>query len=182
MSYERFKAECEERGPECVKFYESLINKGNNPGFAAMLAQQRPCGTKGTDRAFLEGSHHYMDRMWPENRTKLLKIAKRAGISTAGKVYKGGIGHANDPMAWVSTRGDVLAACKAKGLSCTGSVNYQAPKQQPKTKALADDIRDTYVGRILATEPRTREKVKKNPKAIHEVRERVVEKHGRKKK
>ena len=42
------------------------------------------------------------------------------------------------------------------------------------------DIRDTYVGKILATEPRTRERVKKNPKAIREVRERVVEKHGKK--
>tara|TARA_R110002020_G_scaffold187527_5_gene385966 strand:+ start:990 stop:1535 length:546 start_codon:yes stop_codon:yes gene_type:complete len=181
MSYERFKAECEERGPECAEFYESLISKGNNPGFAAMLAQQSPCGTKGTDRAFLEGSHSYMDTMWPDNRTRLLETAKKAGISTQGKIYKGGIGGPSDPMAWVSTRGDVLAACKAKGLTCSGSVNYKAPEPEPKKKnPLADDIRDTYVGKILATEPRTRERVKKNPKAIREVRERVVEKHGKK--
>lgn len=176
--FDRHRRDCEQMG--CVEFFDQLIEEGNNSGFAAMLAQRRPSGTKGTDRAFLEGSHHAMDKVGSFSRDHMLKMAKKAGISTQGKVYKGGIGRPDDPMAWVSGRDDVLAACKAKGLTCSGSVNYQAPEKQPKRKVLADDIRDGFVGNILATEPRTLEKVKKNPRAINEVRERVMEKHGKK--
>ena len=175
---DRHRSECKRLG--CVEFFDQLIEEGNNSGFAAMLAQRRPSGTKGTDRAFLEGSHHAMDKVGRYSRDRMLKMAKKAGISTQGKVYKGGIGRPDDPMAWVSGRDDVLAACKAKGLTCSGSVNYKAPEKQPKRKALADDIRDGFVGNILATEPRTLEKVKKNPRAINEVRERVIERHGKK--
>ena len=174
----RHRAECERLG--CVEFFDHLIEEGNNSGFAAMLAQRRPPGSKGTDRTFLEGAHNSMDKVGAYSRDRMLKMAKKAGISTQGKVYKGGIGRPDDPMAWVSGTSDVLAACKAKGLTCTGAVNYQAPKQQAKKKDLADDIRDSYVGKILATEPKTLEKVKKNPKTINEVRERVVAKHGNK--
>jgi len=174
----RHRAECERLG--CAEFFDQLIEEGNNPGFAAMLAQRRPPGTKGTDRTFLEGSHHWADKMGKTNRKHVFEQAKKAGISTQGKVYKGGIGKPNDPMAWVSSSGDVLAACKEKGFSCEGAVNYKAPAQRPKRKALADDIRDGYVRGILAKEPKTLEKVKKNPKAIREVQERVVSKHGKK--
>jgi len=175
---DRHRAECERLG--CAEFFDQLIEDGNNSGFAAMLAQRRPPGSKGTDRAFLEGTHGWADKMWTANARDIHSMAKKAGISTQGKIYKGGLGRPNDPMAWVSSTSDVLAAAKAKGLTCSGAVNYQAPKQQPKRKALADDIRDNYVGNILAAEPKTLEKVKKNPKAINEVRERVVEKHGNK--
>lgn len=175
---DRHRAECKRLG--CVEFFDHLIEEGNNSGFAAMLAQRRPPGALGTDRAFLEGSHHWADKMWSNNAKDVHAIAKKAGISTQGKVYKGGLGRPDDHMAWVSGRDDVIAACKAKGLSSTGSVNYQAPEQKPKRIALAEDIRDGYVRGILATEPKTREKVKKNPKAIKEVQERVVAKHGKK--
>ena len=56
----RHRAECERLG--CAEFFDQLIEEGNNPGFAAMLAQRRPPGTKGTDRTFLEGSHHWADK------------------------------------------------------------------------------------------------------------------------
>ena len=51
--YIRYYKQCDDAGR--VDFYEYLINEGNNPGFAAMLAMQKPAGTKGTERAFLEG-------------------------------------------------------------------------------------------------------------------------------
>jgi len=57
--YERYRKQCEEAGR--VDFYEHLISEGNNPGFAAMLAMQQPPGSKGTERAFLQGQHHWAD-------------------------------------------------------------------------------------------------------------------------
>ena len=175
---DRHRSECERLG--CVDFYDQLIEDGNKSGFAAMLAQRRPPGALGTDRAFLEGTHSWGDKLWTQNAEGIHDTAKKAGISTQGKVYKGGLGKPNDPMAWVSGRDDVIAACKAKGLSSTGSVNYQSPPQKPKRKVLASDICDNYVRGILATEPETREKVKRKPKLINEVRERVIAKHGKK--
>ena len=180
MSYERFKTECEERGPACVEFYDSLIDKGSNPGFAAMLALQQPCGTKGTDRTFLEGSTVWADRMWKVNAKSIHDIAKKAGISTQGKMYKGGLGRPNDPMAWVSSTSDVLAAAKAKGYTVTGAVEYQAPKQQPKRRRLAADVRDDFVARKLMSDPSLAEKVRKSPKKLREVQEQIVEKHSKK--
>ena len=45
--YIRYYKQCDDAGR--VDFYEYLINEGNNPGFAAMLAMQKPAGTKGTE-------------------------------------------------------------------------------------------------------------------------------------
>ena len=179
MSLERYRAECDSLG--CVEFYDRLITEGNNPGFAAMLAQRRPPGTKGTDRSFLEGSHDWSRSMGRTNRRHIFAEAKKAGISTQGKVYKGGIGKPNDPMAWVSSASDVLAACKEKGFSCQGAVNYKAPERQIKKKRLADDLAHGYMQRELASDPSLREKVKKNPKKLIELKEKVIDKHGSKK-
>ena len=59
--YERHRAESERLG--VLDFFEDLIDKGNNPGFAAMLAQRQPPGSKGTERAFLEGMHGWADNV-----------------------------------------------------------------------------------------------------------------------
>ena len=96
-------------------------------------------------------------------------------------MYKGGIGRPNDPMAWVGNSGDVLAACKEKGLSCEGAVSYKAPERRIKKKRLADDIAHGFMQKELASDPSLRERVKKNPKKLVELKEKVVEKHGSKK-
>ena len=173
---DRHRSECKRLG--CVEFFDQLIEEGNNSGFAAMLAQRRPSGTKGTDRAFLEGSHHAMDKVGRYSRDRMLKMAKKAGISTQGKVYKGGIGRPDDPMAWVSGRDDVLAACKAKGLTCSGSVNYKAPEREPKRKKMAEDLVQGFMAKEVARDPGLREKVQKSRSKKMELREKVIEKHG----
>lgn len=178
MSYERYKKQCEKHGEYCLEFYEELIEAGNQPGFAAMLAMRQPPGTKGTERAFLEGMTSWADNMHQGNRRKIFDAAKKAGISTEGKIYKGGLGRPDDAMAWISTQDDVREVCKIKGLTCSGSVNYKAPEQAPKKKRrMAKDLQDKYVAMELQNSPSLQEKVKKNPKAIKQVREQVIEKH-----
>ena len=181
MSYERYKKECADKGQACVDFYDDLIASGNQPGFAAMLALRQPPGTKGTERAFLEGMTSWADSMHKDNRDNIFKAAKKAGISTEGKIYKGGLGKPSDPMAWISTQDDVKEVCKIKGYTCSGAVNYKAPdREPPKKKRIANDIRDRYVAQELASNPSLMEKVKKNPKRIKEVQEKVTEKHTKK--
>jgi hypothetical protein len=178
--YQKYFEDCSEVGRE--EFYEELIAKGNNPGFAAMLAMQQPPGTKGTEKAFLEGQQHWADKLSPVVAKKLFDAAKKAGISTQGKKYIGGLGKASDPMAWISTQDDVRAVLKAKGLSSTGSINYKAPDQEFKKKALADDIVEDYAAREVAKDPALAEKIKKNPKKIRELKEKIIHKHTKGKK
>jgi hypothetical protein len=119
--------------------------------------------------------------MGSTNRKHIFGEAKKAGISTQGKVYKGGLGRPNDPMAWVGSSGDVLAVCKEKGFSCEGAVDYKAPERRIKKKRLADDITHGFMQKELASDPSLRERVKKNPKKLVELKEKVIEKHGSKK-
>tara|TARA_Y100000361_G_scaffold148573_1_gene161593 strand:- start:88 stop:642 length:555 start_codon:yes stop_codon:yes gene_type:complete len=179
--YERYRKQCEEAGR--VDFYEHLISEGNNPGFAAMLAMQRPAGAKGTERAFLEGQQHWADSLSYNCAEALHRIAKESGISTQGKKYIGGIGRPNDPMAWVSTQDDVRTALKAKGLSATGGVNYKAPEREfKKRKRMADDLVHEYTAKELKKDPSLAEAVRKNPEKLKEVKEKVINKHTKGKK
>ena len=179
--YTRYYKQCDDAGR--VDFYEYLINEGNNPGFAAMLAMQKPAGTKGTERAFLEGQQHWADKISHDAADALHTMAKKAGISTQGKKYIGGIGKPDDPMAWISTQDDVRYALKEKGLSATGGVNYKAPEQEFEgRKKLADDLVEDYMAKELMTDKSLLEKVKKSPKALRNLKEKVINKHTKGKK
>jgi len=114
---------------------------------------------------------------------ELHRQAKKAGISTQGKKYIGGIGRPTDPMAWISTQDDVLTALKAKGLSAVGGVNYQAPEQEfKKSKRMADDVVHRFMSEELQKNPELAKKVKKSPKALKNLKEKVINKHSKGKK
>mgnify|MGYP003386782982 FL=1 len=176
MSHDRYRMECAEYGPDCLAFYDRLIDEGNNPGFAAMLAMRKPCGTKGTERAFLEGSHHWADKLNSDNAEYILGAAKKAGIPTAGKVYKGGLGRPDDALAWVSTIDDVKAACKKKGYSCEGAVSYKAPERQFKKKRMGEDVVQDYMAREVEKDP----SIPHSKKKMKNLRSQVIEKHSKK--
>jgi len=179
--YERYRKQCEEAGR--VDFYEHLILEGNNPGFAAMLAMQRPAGTKGTERAFLEGQQHWADKISHDCATELHRQAKNAGISTQGKKYIGGLGRPTDKMAWISSQDDVSAALKAKGLSAVGGVNYKAPEQEFKgRKKLGDDVVARYMLEEMSKDPSLAKKAEKNSKVMKQLKEKVISKHTKGKK
>jgi len=178
--YERYRKQCEEAGR--VDFYKHLISEGNNPGFAAMLAMQQPPGSKGTERAFLEGQQHWADKISHNAADALHTMAKKAGISTQGKKYIGGLGKPSDPMAWISTQDDVRSALKAKGLSSVGGVNYKAPEQEFKKRKMAPDILNKYISEELRNDKKLAEKVRKDPDKLKPLKEKIVSKHTKGKK
>ena len=91
MSYERYKKECADKGQACVEFYDDLISSGNQPGFAAMLALRQPPGTKGTERAFLEGMTSWADNMHKDNRDIYLRLRRKLALAQKEKFIKVGL-------------------------------------------------------------------------------------------
>ena len=131
------------------------------------------------DRHFSEKARYRMNTMSTANLNKMLKMARSAGVNTQGKFYVGGLGRYTDQKAWCSTADDVLAVAKERNFTVTGAVKHKGHEVAPRVgPALAPDIVQRHVKKILASEPRTREKVRKDPKKLNEVKERVIAKHA----
>ena len=166
------------------KIYCQILAKGETAEWAAMCALRQAPGSRGTERAFSEGASRQMGRMSDITRRSLLAAARRAGIATDGKCYKGGLGRPDDPAAWVSTSDDVLAVAKARNLTVDGAVRHKGVEHcgPPKRVRLATDIVDQLERDYRAEDPGLDQKVRKSPKARRELRERIVDKHGSKRK
>jgi len=170
-------------GRAAWSLYQSILAAGETREWAAMCALRQAPGSKNTDRAFSEGARRQMNGMSEVNRRKLLEVARKAGINTQGKCYKGGLGRADDPAAWVSTADDVIAVAKAKQLDVSGVVNVNAGREvAPKKVALAPDIVARLEKEYCAADPALKAKVVKSPKARRELRERIVATHGSRRK
>jgi hypothetical protein len=164
------------RGPEAVRTYENALPYGER--WAEMCALQEPPGTKGSDRAFMEGrlNQQWLDGMPKKQANNILREARAAGINPNGKVYMGGLadGRAHrDPMAWVDSTADILKVAKARNLTVEGAVTHQGQAVPPVRKVLNE--------RIVQEElPRYR---KRHPgKKDGELREMIVNKHAHPKK
>jgi hypothetical protein len=184
MQRERYADQCREAG--VLDEYNTLLELGNKPGFAAMLALQSPPGTKNTDRAFCDGQQRKMQRMSPLLRNMLQARAKEAGIDTRGKYYVGGLsgGNPKDRAAWVTTSDDVLSVCKERNYACDGVISKRRDDSRdkpPEAVALAPDIVNGIAKKMLQQDPSLRERVKNNRSAQGELREQIIEKHGRQK-
>lgn len=173
--------EIAQHSPEVQAFYRSLIGKGNSPQFALMLATRSAPRMKGGDRIFCEGQRQKMEQMSPLNRNKIEEVARRAGISIAGKYYVGGLGKPSDPDAWVSTIDDVVSVCKKKGhLNCEGAANVKAsrPAEPPKPVALAPQHVKEFRKQYVQSDPKLAEQIRKQPKKLKELDEQIVATHG----
>ena len=153
--------------------YRKMIADGQSEQFAIMCSLQQPPGTKGTERAFMQGRYNgeWLNNM-PERQAKyMLAEAKAAGINTNGRYYHSGIADKRgwtDPKAWIEDSSDVVRVAKERDLHVTGSVNYTPPEREVKRKGLAKDVVND-----LANKER-----KKNPKLSRkEAAARVKEKH-----
>lgn len=154
--------------------YKTMLADGQTERFAAMCALQIAPGTKGSDRAFMQGrcNNQQLDEMPKLSAQWMVKEAKAAGINISGKYYCGGLADKRgwkDPEAWVSSSDDVLRVAQKRRLRVQGSLNYDPGVQDPKRTLINENI----VRRELASE------LKRNPKAkAGEVRERIIEKHA----
>lgn len=127
-------------------FWLKMIADGQSERFATMAALQQPPGTRGTERAFNEGRNagEWLNAMPKRQADYIIREAKAAGISVAGKYYHSGIADKRgwcDPAAWVSGPDDVLAVAKRRRLEVKGAVNYTPPEGEPVQRVgLAKDI------------------------------------------
>ena len=131
-----------------------------------------------------ETIHNHMGKNSPLVLKEMFRAAKRAGINVAGKVHMASLGPVTDPDAWVTNTDDVRRVMKKKNLTSDpeGAVKHQGYMPDPpkrKGKYLAPDlVRETEM-QYLARDKGLAEKVKKSKKARAELRERIVQTHGK---
>jgi len=150
--------------------YKKLRKKGLAPKLAEMLAYQAPPGTKGTDRAFVDGRLTAFDDMHPVNAAKLRAQAAAAGIDINGKYYVGQLADkrgGGDPKAWVSDRHDIKKAAAIQEAEEIAEHLRPKPRLNPKS-----------------VERRVAQRIKEDPAQAlrdpHELRAEIIEKHGSK--
>lgn len=158
--------------------YEELVAKGVSPKLAEIFATAQPPGTGVTDKSFFEGrlnGHAVPDKF----KALDYALAKKAGISTSGKLYHSGIADSRgpqDPEAWVSGLDDLKRVIKKRNLTTTGIVNHKGVETPPKPDV---PLSDKIVNRIIAQETKKDPGLKSKPK--QELKEMVIAKHARKK-
>lgn len=162
----------QERGKEAIETYEAALPYGER--WAEMVALQCPPGTKGSERAFLEGrqNNQQFDSLPKRQAQYMIREAKQAGINPSGKYYCAGIADGRgwkDPAAWVSSNDDVLKVAKARRMAVSGSVNYDPGPAPPQRKLLSESIIKDEV----------RKQKRKNPSAnVNELRDKIIDKHA----
>jgi hypothetical protein len=170
--------EVKEAGRSAIDTYRESIKSGASEKFAIMCALQIAPGTKGSDRAFMEGrlNNQQLDQLPKRMASYMVKEANAAGINVSGKHYVGGIADKRcwrDPEAWVSSVDDVKRVAVKRNLHVSGAVEHEGIACPPRRVALSE--------RIIKEEV-AREK-KRNPKAkAGELREKVIERHALKRK
>jgi hypothetical protein len=164
--------EVRQRGREAIDLYTRALPHGDR--FAAMVALQAPPGTKGTDRAFMQGrlNNEQLNDM-PSRQAKYVAAeAKRAGIDISGKYYCGGVADKRgwrDPQAWVGGNDDVLRVAKARRMIVEGSVNYDPGPAPPQRKLISESIVQDEIKKAKRKDPTAK---------VGELREKVIEKHA----
>lgn len=164
--------EVKRAGAEAIATYKRALPYGEK--WAAMVAMQTPPGTKGTDRAFMEGrmNNQQLDDMPVRQAKYVAAEAKSAGINISGKHYVGGIADARgwrDPEAWVSNNDDILKVAHKRRLAVSGTVSYDPGVDAPKRKLISETIVREEVAKAK----------KLNPSAkTADLREKVIEKHA----
>lgn len=152
---------------------------------AEMFAARQPPGTRGTDRAFLQDRHNGKQfEKEPAVGDRYASAARRAGVSTAGRVYHSGLARfPGDPAAWISDTGDLRKRCETMGKSCTGIIEYQAPQQPPPpSKALGEDIVQRLMTETILADPDTAVRLNNGKQTMRDLRDEVIEKHSFKRK
>ena len=160
--------------------YDWLIDEGNTPNMAAMLASQKPPGSWNTDADFNRRENGRMTAMADDNLEAITKIARRSGINTHGKTYNGQLGKYDDPAAWVSGTGDVRSSAIAKQLDIDGMVKVHGYRGKKKKTRLAKDIVAALEQKARFTDAKLDEKCRKSDNARRDLRNKLIDKHSQK--
>ena len=161
------------------RFAELVRKNDGNLRAALMFLTRRAPGSPSCDREFNRKARERMNATPWKYMRSIVKIAQNAGIDTNNKFYCGGLGKYNDPDAWVSTNDDVLRVARKKNLKVRGTVNYTPGSPRTRRfKLIAEDILQDKIRRSCEADPALAEKVAKSPKALAELREKLIEKHA----
>lgn len=160
--------------------YDHLIEKGQSPNMAAMLASMKAPGSWNTGKDFSKRENDRMRALDDGQREDIASLAKKSGISTHGKTYNGQLGGYTDPMAWVSDTSDVKKAAIAKEMDIDGMVKVNAYRGPRKKTRLAKDIVDRLEGDARRKDSKLDESCKKSDNARRELRDRLIIKHSKK--
>lgn len=168
--------EVSDLGPEAVASYTRALPYGER--WAVMVATQTPPGTRGTDRAFMEGRYNdqWLDDMPRRQAERMLRDARAVGINPTGKTYVGGLADKRahqDPEAWVDSTSDVLRVARKRNLTVEGIVNHKGTYIPRETPALSE--------RIIREDMRHYRKLHPG-KSKGELREMIISKHALKRK
>ena len=164
--------EVKRAGEEAIATYKRALPYGEK--WATMVAMQTPPGTKGTDRAFMEGrmNNQQLDDMPVRQAQYVAAEAKSAGINISGKHYVGGLADKRgwrDPEAWVSNNDDVLKVAHKRRLAVSGTVNYDPGPADPKRKLISESIVREEVAKAKRLNPSAK---------TGDLRQKVIEKHA----
>lgn len=162
-------------GRAVTEHYLSMLRDGQTERFAAMCALQKPPGTRGTDRALMQGRYagEWMGEMHGPMAARMAREARAAGINISGKFYMGGLadkrGH-RDPAAWIDSVSDIRRVAQERDLHVSGIVDYTPPEKPPAKGVDIDPV-------ILREN--VRKELKKNPglkrsEAIERVKDRIT--------
>jgi hypothetical protein len=151
--------------PRIQAKYEELRAKGQSHAMAELLAFRLPPGTKGSDKAFMQGRNNgeWLNDYQPIERRRLLEKARKAGINPNGKVYMNSLARSSsDDRAWVS---DVGEAMKLRQIR----VDELKRSEEAPPVRLAEDMVQAKVAEAVAVNPMADRR---------ELREMIIEKHG----
>jgi hypothetical protein len=175
----RLPYEIEREGSHVQNHYKKMIEDGVGEKFAVMCALQTPPASKGTDRSYMQGRYNneQFNEMPAWRARKMIREAKAAGINPSGKYYCGPIADKRgvaDPEAWVDGHGDIQRVAAKRNLTVQGAVNHKGRAMpRPESKRLSDSA----TRELMAVEKRKHPTMKQG-----ELKEKVIDKYGRKKK
>ena len=136
----------EDAGSDAVRMYSRLIAEGYGHRWAEMCALQQPPGTKGTDRAVMQGRYaeQWLDDMPTDQARRITREARAAGINISGKYYCSGLadkrGHC-DPAAWIDSASDIKRVATKRNLTVRGIVEHEGvATPPPKSKPLSERL------------------------------------------
>lgn len=166
----------QDASPSVQAHYRKMVEAGQSPRFAEMIALGVAPAVRGSDRGFMEGqmNNEQLDDMPKIQAQKMAAAAKAAGINISGKRYISGLADRKlkwrDPEAWVGGIDDMKRVAAKRRLHLTGAVEYTPHEAPPPQRILLGE--DIIKRRMVEY----RKQFPKKKKA--ELREMIIAKHA----